>query len=60
MKIFGLNSRPLAKIATHGQDAHPTKVIFSCGVGVSPAKRFNDFFVTIALFLLPFLQSGQR
>jgi hypothetical protein len=33
--------RPLAKVAPDGQDDHPTKVIFSCGVGVSPAQEFE-------------------
>ena len=34
--------RPLAKIAPDGQDAHPTKIIFSGGVGVPPAQEFNE------------------
>ncbi len=32
----------LAKIALDGQDAHPTKVIFSCGVGVPPAPELDE------------------
>jgi amino acid adenylation domain-containing protein len=36
------NYRPLEKIALDGQDAHPTKVIFSCGVGVPPAQEFDQ------------------
>ena len=32
---------PLAKIAPDGQDAHPTRIIYSCGVGVSPAQEFD-------------------
>jgi murein DD-endopeptidase MepM/ murein hydrolase activator NlpD len=38
-------NRPLAKIAPDGQDAHPTSIIFSCGVGIPPALEFarSDF-----------------
>jgi PAS domain S-box-containing protein len=36
------DKRPLAKITPDGQDAHPTKVIFSCGVGVPPAQDSDE------------------
>ncbi|HAJ57862.1 MAG TPA: hypothetical protein DCP31_00185 [Cyanobacteria bacterium UBA8543] len=35
-------NRLLAKIAVDEQDAHPTKVIFACGVGVPPAQKFDE------------------
>jgi hypothetical protein len=30
------------KTSQDGQDAHPTIVIFSCGVGVPPAQEFDE------------------
>ncbi|WP_226594123.1 hypothetical protein [Microseira wollei] len=32
----------MAKITLEGQDAHPTRVIVSGGVGVPPAQEFDQ------------------
>jgi len=35
------NIRPLAKIARTCSSAHPTKIIFSCGMGILPVQKFD-------------------
>ncbi|MEW6494227.1 MAG: hypothetical protein AB1589_17205 [Cyanobacteriota bacterium] len=38
-----MHIRPLEELSSRtGNTSHPTRVIFSCGVGVPPAQKFDE------------------